>query len=721
MKTTKLFIFIILVMAGSTMKAYDFQSGNLLYTIISTAPPCVTLDGHVDGQAAQGELVIPALVEHQGVNYEIKSIKKEAFWNCSGLTGELVLPESITEIGEMAFGRCTGFIGELHLPHSLTKIKYGAFFGCSGFTGTLTIPDSVNELGDTDDMYYFNYLVYLGAFMGCSGFNHLVLPESLKVIGVACFADCTNLSGQLVLPEGLEKIKYGAFTNCGGFTGGLVIPDSVTEIGLTDNDYYLYDYGAFMDCTGFDKLVLSKSLRIVGISSFSGWNQQAGALMIPDNVKTIAQNAFFESRGFTGTLELGKSIQFIGNSAFCGCSGLTGTLTIPESVREIDYLAFADCTGIESVILPTRYVFEDESDQGYGVFKGCSSLKDIVIPDGWEKTGRQTFAGCSNLVSVVLPMGLKYINSDCFKDCINLSEINMPNGVISIGSQAFSRCESLAEFVFPESLTEIGAGAFSHCTSLTGDLVIPDLVERISIYTFDSCIGYNNLVIGESVNWIAESAFDDSQFEKMTIKATTPPELKRMMTPNAWHFPENILITVPCGTLEAYQNAEGWSEFTNMHEGITVLLSVASADENSGTVRVLKEATCEDKIVQVEAMPNEGCSFLYWEVNGNQVSIEKLYSFELEEDTKLVAHFSGTGLEETEGNLSVYPNPAKEKITIDGILLTEVQVYNTLGQVVKTMRGSNEINVSGLSEGVYLLQITDADGKIYTDRVVVKE
>ena len=443
--------------------------------------------------------------------------------------------------------------------------------------------------------------------------------------------------------------------------------------------------------------------------------------MIPDNVKTIAQNAFFESRGFTGTLELGKSIQFIGNSAFCGCSGLTGTLTIPESVREIDYLAFADCTGIESVILPTRYVFEDESDQGYGVFKGCSSLKDIVIPDGWEKTGRQTFAGCSNLVSVVLPMGLKYINSDCFKDCINLSEINMPNGVISIGSQAFSRCESLAEFVFPESLTEIGAGAFSHCTSLTGDLVIPDLVERISIYTFDSCIGYNNLVIGESVNWIAESAFDDSQFEKMTIKATTPPELKRMMTPNAWHFPENILITVPCGTLEAYQNAEGWSEFTNMHEGITVLLSVASADENSGTVRVLKEATCEDKIVQVEAMPNEGCSFLYWEVNGNQVSIEKLYSFELEEDTKLVAHFSGTGLEETEGNLSVYPNPAKEKITIDGILLTEVQVYNTLGQVVKTMRGSNEINVSGLSEGVYLLQITDADGKIYTDRVVVKE
>ena len=717
----KLFVTLMIVV-GFAMQAlaYDFQSGDLLYSIISTDPPQVSVDGHVDGQAAQGELVIPASVEHQGVNYEVKSIKKEAFWNCSGLTGELVLPESITEIGEMAFGRCTGFVGELHLPHSLTKVKYGAFFECSGFTGTLTIPDSVNELGDTDDMYYFNFSIYLGAFMGCSGFNRLVLPESLKVIGVACFADCTNLAGQLVLPEGLEKIKYGAFANCGGFMGELVIPDSVTEIGLTDNDYYLYDYGTFMNCTGFTRLVLSESLRIVGISSFSGWNQQAGALVIPDSVKTIAQNAFFESRGFTGALELGKSVQFIENSAFCGCSGLTGTLTIPESVREIDFLAFADCSGIESVILPARYVFENESDQGYGVFKGCTSLKDIVIPDGWEKTGRETFTGCSNLVSVVLPDGLKYINSDCFKDCINLSEINMPNGVISIGSQAFSHCERLAEFVFPESLAEIGAGAFSHCTSLTGDLVIPDFVERIPIYTFDSCIGYNNLVIGESVNWIAESAFDNTQFEKMIIKATTPPELKRMMTPNAWHFPVDIPIIVPCGTLDAYQNAEGWSEFTNMHESLTVILSVVSADETAGTVRVLKEATCEDKMVQVEAIPNEGCSFLYWEVNGNQVSTENPYSFELEEDIELVAHFSGVGLEEIEGSVSVYPNPATEKATIDGIEAAEVQVYNGLGQLVKTVQNTNEIHVSDLPQGVYLLRITNAMGVSQTERITVK-
>ena len=48
-------------------------------------------------------------------------------------------------------------------------------------------------------------------------------------------------------------------------------------------------------------------------------------------------------------------------------------------------------------------------------------------------------------------------------------------------------------------------------------------------------------------------------------------------------------------------------------------------------------------------------------------------------------------------------------------------VYNALGQLVKIVRGTNEINVAGLVEGVYLLCITDAEGRNHTARVVVKE
>ena len=124
-------------------------------------------------------------------------------------------------------------------------------------------------------------------------------------------------------------------------------------------------------------------------------------------------------------------------------------------------------------------------------------------------------------------------------------------------------------------------------------------------------------------------------------------------------------------------------------------------------------------MVQVEAIPNEGCSFLYWEVNGNQVSTENPYSFEIEGDTELIAHFSGTGLKELGQCVSVYPNPARDRVRIDGIEAAEVQVCNGLGQLVKTVHGTNEISVAGLPTGVYLMRIIDVNGIFHTERVTV--
>ena len=67
----------------------------------------------------------------------------------------------------------------------------------------------------------------------------------------------------------------------------------------------------------------------------------------------------------------------------------------------------------------------------------------------------------------------------------------------------------------------------------------------------------------------------------------------------------------------------------------------------------------------------------------------------------------------------VYPNPAKEKVTIDGIEVAEVQVYNALGQLVKTVRNSNEISVENMARGVYLLRISDVNGTTKTKRIMV--
>lgn len=79
------------------------------------------------------------------------------------------------------------------------------------------------------------------------------------------------------------------------------------------------------------------------------------------------------------------------------------------------------------------------------------------------------------------------------------------------------------------------------------------------------------------------------------------------------------------------------------------------------------------------------------------------------------------GVEEKALQINVYPNPAKDRVIVEGIEAAEVGVYNSLGQLIKMMRGTNEIDLSGLVDGVYLLRITDVDGRSHAARVLVKQ
>ena len=117
---------------------------------------------------------------------------------------------------------------------------------------------------------------------------------------------------------------------------------------------------------------------------------------------------------------------------------------------------------------------------------------------------------------------------------------------------------------------------------------------------------------------------------------------------------------------------------------------------------------------------------LYWDLFGWDIPIQnKVEQLIMDEDGEyyyLDFHYSSTdGLDEpTENPLNVWPNPAKDFVRIEGVEAAEVQVYNALGQLVKRVQGSNEINVSSLAEGVYMLKITEANRKNVVARLVVK-
>ena len=181
----------------------------------------------------------------------ITKIPANAFYLCGKLTGNLVIPNSVTEIGDYAFYNCTGFTGDLTIPNSVKTIGESAFYYCTGFTGDLTISNSVTTIGNS-------------AFYKCSGFKgKLTISNSVKTIGESAFCKCSGFTGDLAIPNSVTTIGKSAFEECWGFKGKLTISNSVKTIG----------YSAFSYCSGFTgDLLLPKSLEVVGYRSFEDRN-----------------------------------------------------------------------------------------------------------------------------------------------------------------------------------------------------------------------------------------------------------------------------------------------------------------------------------------------------------------------------------------------------------------------------------------------------------------
>ena len=84
-------------------------------------------------------------------------------------------------------------------------------------------------------------------------------------------------------------------------------------------------------------------------------------------------------------------------------------------------------------------------------------------------------------------------------------------------------------------------------------------------------------------------------------------------------------------------------------------------------------------------------------------------------------YWSVDGMDETHtGEVKVYPNPASNTIQIEGIEPTVIQLYNTFGQLAKTIENAASISLDGLAEGVYMLRIEDSEGKTFLTKMVVK-
>ncbi len=215
--------------------------------------------------------------------------------SCTGFTGSLTIPNSVTEIGDHAFHKCNGFNGSLTIGNSVTNIGEHAFSFCRGFTGPLTIGNSVTNIGN----YTFKYCTTL---MGS-----LTIPNSVTKIGKSAFHYCPMLNGSLTIGNSVTEIGDSAFYKCTYLKGSLSIPNSVTKIGVV----------AFQDCTGF-----------------------TGSLTLGNSVTEIGDGAFLRCSRFTGSLTIPSSVTSIGDIAFSGCMGITSLNLLPLRIKEIGAGAF---------------------------------------------------------------------------------------------------------------------------------------------------------------------------------------------------------------------------------------------------------------------------------------------------------------------------------------------------------------------------------------------
>lgn len=256
---------------------------------------------------------------------------------------KLQLPSQLKEIQNLAF-YCTGLSGSLVLPESLEIIGEAAFEGCSSLQGTLVLPNSLREIKQS-------------AFRACGFTGNLVMPESLQYIGMHAFA-WTNFSGKLVLPSNIISIGEEAFLD-NRFSGDIIVPESLKKIpkGL----FSLNEFSGFVE--------LNDGVESIGASAFAS-NNIIGEIEIPNSVKYIGNNAFFETR--ISRVYLPSDIRYLGENAFA-YTRLSGSIVIPEKIININQGLFEGCSLLSEVILTENVVSICDRAFAY-----CYNLEKIV-------------------------------------------------------------------------------------------------------------------------------------------------------------------------------------------------------------------------------------------------------------------------------------------------------------------------------------------------------
>lgn len=127
-------------------------------------------------------------------------------------------------------------------------------------------------------------------------------------------------------------------------------------------------------------------------------------------------------------------------------------------------------------------------------------------------------------------------------------------------------------------------------------------------------------------------------------------------------------------------------------------------------------------VCTLTAEPAEDYSFTYWSLSGEIVSLEPEISFNVTGDKTYTAHF--VYYDEVEDNaemVSVYPNPARDKVCLHCVGMEKVEAFDVVGRkVLEKDCDSDSVEIGFEHSGLYVVRVI-AGNKDWTCKILIEK
>lgn len=343
----------------------------------------ITVDGNNERFTAEDGILYnknktEVLICPQGMSGEVKlpdsvtEIGSSAFAGCIKLTG-VNMPSTVTTIGDAAFEGCSSLIS-MELPASLSSLGSGVFEGCSSLA-SLTLAEENTKYSVQDDVLYDGDKANLLLYPAAKADTNFTIPTTVTSIEDNAFGKNSHL--QTVVATNLDSIGSGAFLDCTALTSF-----SAQSLGTVESQ-------AFSGCSELATFSLANGASLATIGEEAFLDCKVLTAVPLSGATSIGAKAFQNCTALTA-LEFCKSGSVtIGESAFSGCTGLTA-LEIPANVTSIGDSAFSGCTNVDEVVFSGVTPPECGTDI---IPVGNLNEFQIIVPDGSEDAYKEELDG----------------------------------------------------------------------------------------------------------------------------------------------------------------------------------------------------------------------------------------------------------------------------------------------------------------------------------------